>query len=606
MFFQHDYMIPERLLIFILLLSEGAHQFSVCKPVNDGHVLGQHCKSGKFRWQMVENKMLKHHFMVTNALSVEVCMAICEIFPECGAFDWNPNEQCLSDVPPEGVTRTEVLPGFQSLDTSGRDAEIKLHPVTELNEFAALLSHQKIFDSTRSDCSKYTSQLKENPGVHWLPSRTFSVSKLKNENGCLWQCQRVTFASDEQSATFSKCAHDYFANRLWFLHFRQPYSLAFWRKITASPRSLKMQRKCRIQPFDGHFVRKMICNIQHDQLELRICRVGIKNRRMRAVDVVLGTFQDLTNGSINIVNLPKPKLNNIAIVRIRILVNEAERLSGSSSNCSFCASVTTLNTSKSVFKLRKPVYLATFNVRMLKQADLQVAFVLTLDLLCIDVCCLSGTRMQDASIVIELTAPSVSSRFRLRTSGDTVAAASGYAGVGVVFNDLQETSLLDWILVDGRLCAVRLATSVRGSRGSEVHRTLFIVSAYAPTDCSSESTKESFYDADGLLQRSKSSDVVVVAGDMNAQKISITTKLTEPPFPLFHFDSNLSDKPRSPGIPSRYVTNLCHSETFSFFLLISHQDLREQAYIFSIPRQYICRDSSRPYHTRSHLAGVDP
>ncbi|GAA50796.1 hypothetical protein CLF_105051 [Clonorchis sinensis] len=166
-------------------------------------------------------------------------------------------------------------------------------------------------------------------------------------------------------------------------------------------------------------------------------------------------------------------------------------------DCVRPSSVTSLNTSKSVFKPRKPVYLATFNVRSLKQAGQQVALARTLDSLSIDVCCLTETRTQDASTVIELTAPSLSSRFRLRTSGDAEAAAAGYAGVGIVLSERAEASLLDWIPVDSRLCAVRLATSVRESRGSEVHRTLFIVSAYAPTDCSSESAKDSFYDALG-------------------------------------------------------------------------------------------------------------
>ncbi|KER31953.1 hypothetical protein T265_12887 [Opisthorchis viverrini] len=83
------------------------------------------------------------------------------------------------------------------------------------------------------------------------------------------------------------------------------------------------------------------------------------------------------------------------------------------------------------FQTPKTVYLATFNVRTLKQAGQQVALARTLDSLCIDVCCLSETRTQDASTVIELTAPSLSSRFRLRTSGDAEAAAAGYAVVGV-------------------------------------------------------------------------------------------------------------------------------------------------------------------------------
>ncbi|KER21647.1 hypothetical protein T265_10068 [Opisthorchis viverrini] len=182
------------------------------------------------------------------------------------------------------------------------------------------------------------------------------------------------------------------------------------------------------------------------------------------------------------------------------------------------SSDTTLNTSKYVFKLRKPVYLATFNVRALKQADQQVAIARTLDSLCIDICCLSETRTQDASTVSELTAHSLSSRFRLCTSGDAEATAAGYAGLGIVLSERAEGSLLGWIPVDSRLCAVRLATSVRESRESEVHRTLFIVSAYDPADCSPESVKDNFYDALGvLLQQAKSSDIVVVAGDMNAQ-----------------------------------------------------------------------------------------
>ncbi|KER29533.1 hypothetical protein T265_13342, partial [Opisthorchis viverrini] len=123
------------------------------------------------------------------------------------------------------------------------------------------------------------------------------------------------------------------------------------------------------------------------------------------------------------------------------------------------SSVTTLNTSKSVFKPRKPVYLATFNVRTLKQAGQQVALARTLDSLCIDVRCLSETRTQDASTVIELTAPSLSSRFRLRPSGDAEAAAPGHAGVGIVLSERAEASLVDWIPLDSRLGAVRLATS---------------------------------------------------------------------------------------------------------------------------------------------------
>ncbi|KAG5448157.1 Protein pelota [Clonorchis sinensis] len=67
--------------------------------------------------------------------------------------------------------------------------------------------------------------------------------------------------------------------------------------------------------------------------------------------------------------------------------------------------VTTLNISKSIFKTRKPVYLAAFKVRTLKQTEQRVTLARTLDSLCFGVRCLSETRMQDASTVIELTAP---------------------------------------------------------------------------------------------------------------------------------------------------------------------------------------------------------
>ncbi|GAA56910.1 oxysterol-binding protein-related protein 9 [Clonorchis sinensis] len=77
---------------------------------------------------------------------------------------------------------------------------------------------------------------------------------------------------------------------------------------------------------------------------------------------------------------------------------------------------------------------------------------------------------------------------------------------------------IDCIFTLSRLCAVRLATSVKESHKRDVDRCLFIVSAYAPTDCSSDAVRERFYDAlNALLRRAKSSDIVLVAGDLNAQ-----------------------------------------------------------------------------------------
>ncbi|GAA47879.1 exosome complex exonuclease RRP6, partial [Clonorchis sinensis] len=68
-------------------------------------------------------------------------------------------------------------------------------------------------------------------------------------------------------------------------------------------------------------------------------------------------------------------------------------------------SPTSSGISKSIFKPRHPVSLAVFNVRTLKQAEQQAALDLTLDSLGIDVCCVSETRIQDSSTILELTAP---------------------------------------------------------------------------------------------------------------------------------------------------------------------------------------------------------
>ncbi|GAA53699.1 polyprotein, partial [Clonorchis sinensis] len=143
----------------------------------------------------------------------------------------------------------------------------------------------------------------------------------------------------------------------------------------------------------------------------------------------------------------------------RCVVSPAESLCCiHESGCSFCTSEFSYNPKhfEGVFKPRKHVYLGAFNVRSLKQAGQQVALARTLDSLCIDLSCLSETRTQDTSTVIELTAPSPSSISRLRISDDAEAAAAGFAGVGIVLNERAEASLLDSIPVDSRLCAVRM------------------------------------------------------------------------------------------------------------------------------------------------------
>ncbi|KER31990.1 hypothetical protein T265_01918 [Opisthorchis viverrini] len=125
-------------------------------------------------------------------------------------------------------------------------------------------------------------------------------------------------------------------------------------------------------------------------------------------------------------------------------------------------------------------------------------------------------------------------RFGEMSSGDPEAAAVGCAGVGIVLSHRAEVSLLDWIPVDSCLCAVRLATSVKESHKRQVDRRLFMVSAYAPTDCGSDAVKDRFHDAlNALLWRAKSSGIVVVAGDMNAQGMHAIERLSPAEFTAY-------------------------------------------------------------------------
>ncbi|KAH9583805.1 Craniofacial development protein 2 [Schistosoma haematobium] len=135
-------------------------------------------------------------------------------------------------------------------------------------------------------------------------------------------------------------------------------------------------------------------------------------------------------------------------------------------------------------------------------------------------CCASKTLIQDPSSVIQLTSPCQNkepTRFTLRVSGSPDAASRGLAGVGIASSPRAEIDLLDWIPVDSRLCAVRLDGTVRTRKGRHTRRCLFVVSAYSPTDCSSDDVKDEFYRKLSDLRKARRTDVVIVAGDFNAQ-----------------------------------------------------------------------------------------
>ena len=138
-------------------------------------------------------------------------------------------------------------------------------------------------------------------------------------------------------------------------------------------------------------------------------------------------------------------------------------------------------------------------------------------------CCVSETRIQDPISVIHLKplrANPTISKFTLRVSGDPAATARELygIGVGVALIPRAERALLDWTSVNSRLCAVRLADSIKVNANRHGKPCSFVVLAYALTDSSSEEEKDDFYrELSRLIRLTKRSDIIILAGDMNAQ-----------------------------------------------------------------------------------------
>ncbi|TNN19269.1 hypothetical protein EWB00_009181, partial [Schistosoma japonicum] len=109
-----------------------------------------------------------------------------------------------------------------------------------------------------------------------------------------------------------------------------------------------------------------------------------------------------------------------------------------------------------LLKPRSRLYVGAFNVRTLSQIGQQASLAKTLESHSIDVCCLSETRIQDPSKIINLISPyqnKEAARFTLRVSGNPDAASRGLAGVGIALSRREELALLDWIPIDSRLCS---------------------------------------------------------------------------------------------------------------------------------------------------------
>ena len=127
--------------------------------------------------------------------------------------------------------------------------------------------------------------------------------------------------------------------------------------------------------------------------------------------------------------------------------------------------------------------------------------------------------------VPQLSCPNSDNKYFLGLSRDDAAAAAGRAGVGFTLSSRAYKALIDWIPVNSRMCAACFSISVKVGRNRLQKRTLFMVSLYAPTNCSDDSTKDEFYDdLNRLLNMKKPSCIVIVAGDYNAQLGKLATQ----------------------------------------------------------------------------------
>ena len=120
---------------------------------------------------------------------------------------------------------------------------------------------------------------------------------------------------------------------------------------------------------------------------------------------------------------------------------------------------------------RRTINLGAFNVSTLAQIGQQASLANTLSSMNVDTCCVSETRIQDSSIVLQLSCPNSGNKYFLRPSGDDAAAAAGRAGVDFSLSNRAHKALIDWIPVNSCMCAARFSSSVKVGRNRSQKRT---------------------------------------------------------------------------------------------------------------------------------------
>ena len=157
-------------------------------------------------------------------------------------------------------------------------------------------------------------------------------------------------------------------------------------------------------------------------------------------------------------------------------------------------------------KNSSPFNIGALNVRTLLQPEQEPLLAMTQSQYQMDVICLSETRIYDDGIKM-IKHPQL--KYSLHLYNSPNHHNRGSYGVGFLVSPNYLNAVIEWEPVNERLARLRIS-------GQPRNITLF--SVYSPTNQSTESEIETFYDTlENELEKVNNHDIVLVAGDLNAQ-----------------------------------------------------------------------------------------
>ncbi|CAI9726958.1 Hypothetical predicted protein [Octopus vulgaris] len=159
-----------------------------------------------------------------------------------------------------------------------------------------------------------------------------------------------------------------------------------------------------------------------------------------------------------------------------------------------------------LFRRRKDLRVACWNVRTLCDDGVQALTMKALHRYRVSVACLSEVRLADVGH-LPIKVPGEEFTYHLYHSG--VTDNSGLHGVATALSPDAQAALLAWQPISHRLALVRLKGQISN---------VSVIAVYAPTLNADDADKMQFYaDLQAAVDDVPSSDVPIVAGDWNAR-----------------------------------------------------------------------------------------